>query len=394
MKIYLIAGEESGDLLGYNLMSGLKKIIPDIEFCGVGGSLMESQGLKSIFKMSELSVIGIFEILPNLFKLIKRKNQVIDDIIRVNPDALITIDSPDFCLRVAKKVKQKTSIPTIHYVAPTVWAWRKRRALKMAKYIDHVLALFPFEKSLLLESGLSCDFVGHPIVGQQIAKPNEVTDFRKKFNLGTKKIILILPGSRIGEVKRLTDIFKETLNIVSQQFPEFALVIPTTKSVESLVKELTNTWHEKPIILANSTYSYEVYNSYKKAAFKEATVALAASGTVSLELATNSVPMVIAYDVNFLSRVILKFLLKIKTVTLVNIVTGTDVVPEFLGAKCQPEAIAEALIDLLHSKELRNKQIESYKICMARLVPEGDLNQGDFAAAKVIEHLNYSRKTL
>ena len=181
---------------------------------------------------------------------------------------------------------------------------------------------------------------------------------------------------------------------MSQKFPEFALVIPTTKSVESLVKELTNTWHEKPIILANSIYSYEVYNSYKKAAFKEATVALAASGTVSLELATNSVPMVIAYDVNFLSRVVLKFLLKIKTVTLVNIVTETDVVPEFLGAKCRPEAIAEALIDLLHSKELRNKQIKSHKICMARLVPEGDLNQGDFAAAKVIEHLNYSRKTV
>ena len=392
MKIYLIAGEESGDLLGYNLMSGLKKIIPDVEFCGVGGSLMESQGLKSIFKMSELSVMGIFEILPNLFKLIKRKNQVIDDIIRLNPDALITIDSPDFCLRVAKKIKQKTSIQTIHYVAPTVWAWRKGRALKMAKYIDHVLALFPFEKSLLMESGLSCDFVGHPIVSQQTAKPKEVNDFRNKFNLGKRKIILILPGSRITEVKRLIRIFEKTLDLVNHKFPEFALVIPTTKTVESLVKEFTKTWSNKPIILTNNNYSHEAYNSYKRAVFKEATVALAASGTVSLELAVNSVPMVIAYDVNFLSRIILKFLLKINTVTLVNIVAETDAVPEFLGANCQPAVIAGAIIELLNSHELRGKQIESHEICMARLLPEGDLTQGSFAAAKVVQHLNYNRK--
>lgn len=390
MKIYLIAGEESGDLLGYNLMSGLKKLFPEVEFCGIGGSLMESQGLKSIFKMSELSVMGVFEILPKLPQLIKRKNQVINDIININPDALITIDSPDFCLRVAKKVKQKTDIKTIHYVAPTVWAWRRGRALKMAKYIDHVLALFPFEKPFLLNSGLSCDFVGHPIANHQIANPSEVTIFRKKFDLGKKKIILILPGSRIGEVKRLINIFEKTLDIVNQKFPEFELVIPTTKGVESLVKELTKTWSKKPIILNTNNCSYEVYNSYKKAAFREATVALAASGTVSLELALNSVPMVIAYDVNFLSRIILKFLLKIKTVTLVNIVTETNSVPEFLGAKCQPVAIADALMELLNSQELRSKQIEVHKVCMARLMLEGDLNQGDFAAVKVIEQLNYN----
>ena len=151
---------------------------------------------------------------------------------------------------------------------------------------------------------------------------------------------------------------------------------------------------KKPIILTNNNYSHEAYNGYKRAAFKEATIALAASGTVSLELAVNSVPMVIAYDVNFLSRIILKFLLKINTVTLVNIVAETDAVPEFLGENCQPAVIAGAIMELLNSQELRGKQIESHKLCMARLLPEGDLSQGSFAAAKVIEHLNYNRKTV
>jgi lipid-A-disaccharide synthase len=326
--------------------------------------------------------MGIFEILPKLPSLIKRKNEIIDDIISVQPNILITIDSPDFTLRIAKKIKRMTNIKTIHYVAPTVWAWRKNRAKRMAKYIDYVLALFPFEPKILQESGLKSYFVGHPIVNYKIATSSEVNSFKDKYGLKEKKILLVLPGSRYSEVKRLTGTFEKSLKPVIKRFPNYELIIPTTKNVEPYVRGVTLNWAKQPIIISSSN------ESEKKAAFYSANVALAASGTVSLELALNEVPMVIAYDINFFSRMLMNYLVKIDSVSLVNIVTGSKIIPEFIGKRCRPEFISKALLELMSDKKVRDVQANVQSRCISLLRPNGSRLERYFSALKVFEILD------
>lgn len=384
MKVYLIAGENSGDYLGSELILGLKQFYTDtdISFFGIGGPLMKDCGLNSLFPMEELSLMGIFEIFPRLPALIKRRKEVIEDIISVRPDILITIDSPDFTLRVAKKIKRMTNIKTIHYVAPTVWAWRKGRAEKMSTYIDYVLALFPFEPKILNESGLKSHFVGHPIASYKVASRSEVRQFRDKYKLEKKKILLVLPGSRLSEVKRLVGIFEQSLKLVNKRFPNHEFIMPTTGNVEGYVRKATANWIKKPIIIPSS------HESEKKAAFCEADVALAASGTVSLELALNVVPMVIAYDMNIFSRVLLHYLLKIDSVCLVNIVSKSKVIPEFIGSRCRPELIANALSKVMIDKKSRDSQASVQLNCINLLKPREDSQGKCIAALKVFEIIN------
>jgi len=200
MKVFIIAGEPSGDRLGGALMAGLKSLRSDITFDGIGGTDMAAEGLTSRFDMSELSVMGIAEILPKYKSLMARINETAQAVIDAKPDVMITIDSPDFSLRVAKRVKAASDIRTVHYVAPTVWAWRPGRAKKMARYIDHVLALFPFEPPLMEAEGMACDFVGHPVVGEKIATHREAAAFRQAHEIGDAPLMLVLPGSRRSEV--------------------------------------------------------------------------------------------------------------------------------------------------------------------------------------------------
>ncbi len=195
---FLIAGEPSGDKLGAQLMAGLKELHPDVRFSGIGGPLMEGQGLTSDFPMGELSVMGVLEILPRLPKLLRRVRATIDRVAQISPDALITIDSPDFCLRVAKGVRNKApGIGTVHYVAPTVWAWRPGRAAKMARFVDHVLALFPFEPPYMEAHGMTCDFVGHPVAREVTPSASECAAFRAEIGVAPdQRLLLVLPGSR------------------------------------------------------------------------------------------------------------------------------------------------------------------------------------------------------
>ena len=211
MKVFIIAGEPSGDRLGGALMAGLKSLRPDITFDGIGGTDMAAEGLTSRFDMSELSVMGIAEILPKYKSLMARINETAQAVIEAKPDVMITIDSPDFSLRVAKRVKAASDIRTVHYVAPTVWAWRPGRAKKMARYIDHVLALFPFEPPLMEAEGMACDFVGHPVVGEKIATHREAAAFRQAHEIGDAPLMLVLPGSRRSEVARLSDVFGDAV---------------------------------------------------------------------------------------------------------------------------------------------------------------------------------------
>lgn len=354
MRLFLIAGEPSGDRLGAALMQGLKQLDPEIRFSGVGGPLMCEEGMQSLFDMNELSVMGIAEILPKYRHLKRRIAQTAEQVVTERPDALITIDSPDFSLRVARLVKDQSDIHTVHYVAPTVWAWRPGRAAKMAKTIDHVLALFPFEPPFMQAEGMACDFVGHPVVAEPVASDAEVLQFRQTHGIGDDPVLLLLPGSRRGEVSRLAPVFGETLRKVLDWRPEIHLVVPAAGAVAGLVKDLTADWPKPPIILDPRDKPTHVAQAEKRAAFRAANVALAASGTVSLELAASSTPMVIAYDMSWLSRQIISRMLKIDTVTLVNLVSETRVVPEYIGADCRPELIAPAILDVLNAPDAQN----------------------------------------
>ena len=378
MKVFIIAGEVSGDKLGGALMAGLRSLT-DVSFDGVGGPLMQEQGLVSRFEMDELSVMGLAEILPKYKALKARIREMADAIIATKPDVLITIDSPDFCLRVAKLVKTQTSIPTIHYVAPTVWAWRAGRAAKMAKHIDHVLALFPFEPPYMQHAGMTCDFVGHPVVSEQVASDAEAQAFRDKHNV-TGPLVLALPGSRKGEVTRLSDRFGDTLGQVAAHHPQATFVVPCAGPVTSLVRELTQRWPVTPLLIpAQATAT-------KRAAFRAADVALAASGTVSLELAANQTPMVIGYDMAWMSRIIISRMLQVDTATLVNLVAETRVIPEFLGKNCVADDMAAALLAVLDDPSAQN---DAMRMTMQRLGAGGE-DPGLRAARSVLAALEHT----
>ena len=381
MRVFVIAGEASGDRLGAALMAGLKQL-ETVEFQGVGGPLMEAEGLTSQFPMEELSVMGIVEVLPKYFHLKRRIQEVAKAILEAKPDVVISIDSPDFCLRVAKIVKANSDIRTVHYVAPSVWAWRAGRAAKMAKGIDHVLALLPFEPSLMEAAGMACDFVGHPVVSEPQASEAEVAAFRDETGLGDAPVLMVLPGSRRGEVARLGPIFGEAVREVCAARPDLRVVIPTTASRADDVRALVADWPGCPVVVAPQGEA-EADTARKAAAFGAADYALAASGTVSLELAAADVPMVIAYDAAWLSRQIIAWMLKIDTLTLVNLVSETRAVPEFNGKDCRAELIAPGVLRMMENP---GAQRDAMRVTMERLGRGGEA-PGLRAARAVLKRL-------
>jgi len=386
MKVFLVAGEVSGDKLGATFMAGLRQLKPNVTFEGVGGELMEAQGLQSLFPMDELSVMGLVEILPKYFHFKRRIKQTAKAVINARPDVLVTIDSPEFSMRVAKLVKKWSSIRTVHYVAPSVWAWRPKRAEKMAHHIDHVLALLPFEPPYMEAAGMSCDFVGHPVVSEPQASESDAAAFRLKFGIGDSPLLMVLPGSRKSEVTRLSPIFASVLQEACFQFEDLKIVLPAARPVAGLVETLVKSWHlsAEVLVLDPRDYSQEDGLSLKRAAFKAADLALAASGTVSLELAAAGTPMVIAYDMNPLSRFLISRMLRVDTANLVSLVSETRVIPEFLGKDCQPEFIAPAVIETLNNP---SPQISAMRITMERLGSGGE-DPGMRAAKAALNNLN------
>lgn len=384
MKYFLIAGEPSGDQLGASLMSGLIHLDPDTTFSGVGGQAMQQHGLTSLFPMDELSLMGIWEVLPKYLHLKRRISETAQAVIDAAPDVLVTIDSPDFSLRVARLVRAaRPDLRTVHYVAPSVWAWRPGRAVKMAKVIDHVLAILPFEPPLMQAAGMTCDFVGHPVATSDVADANEATLFRNAHGIAhDAPVVLCLPGSRRSEVARLAARFDEALMRLRDRVPEIRVVLPTVPGVSGMVREMTRRWPTAPIVIEET--------DEKRAAFAAADLALAASGTVSLELAANRIPMVIGYDMAPLSRLIVGALLRTDTVTLVNLVSETRTVPEFLGRNCQPGPIALALQDALEDGTTRMSQMDAMDLTMDRLGKGGEA-PGLRAARSVIQAITEPR---
>lgn len=395
MKVFIIAGEASGDKLGTEMMKGLQHLAGDkVQFAGVGGAGMIGQGLASLFPMDQISIMGIGEILSQYQALKRYIQQTVEAVLQFQPDVLITIDLPEFNLRVARQVKARSSIRTVHYVAPTVWAWRPKRAAKMAPYIDQVLALFPFEPPYMRAAGMQCEFVGHPVVTDPQATPCEVAAFRKAHDIDGAPLLLVLPGSRRSEVLRLLPVFGATVTALVQQHPALRVVVPTVSAVAGQVQSAVAGWPGQPIVLAPQTQTraqtqtqaaqaLHSGHSDKRAAFAAADVALAASGTVSLELAAAATPMVIAYDMAWLSRQIIGRMLRVDTVTLVNLVSETRVVPEFIGANCRPDKIVPALAALLSHPEAQHNAMQS---TMTKL-GQGGTNPGIRAAQATLSGL-------
>lgn len=337
--VFLVAGEPSGDVIGGRLMAALTELTGgDIRFAGVGGAHMREQGLDSLFAMEELSVMGLSEVLPHLPRLIRRIRETAAAVDAAVPHALVTIDSPDFTRRVARRVRLR-SIPRIHYVAPTVWAWRPWRAEGFARDFDHLLALLPFEPPWFESVGLSTRFVGHPVV-ESGADEGDGHAFRVRHAIAPDAtVVCILPGSRHGEVTRLAGDFGAALRIAAGRRPGVRVVVPTVDAVAPLVERESTGWPGQPIILRGSAEKYD--------AMAASNVALAASGTVALELALARVPTVVAYRVAPLTHWLVRRLVSVEFASLVNIIEQHEVVPELIQGDCRPERLADQLERLL-----------------------------------------------
>jgi lipid-A-disaccharide synthase len=352
-KIFLIATEESGDRLGANLMKVLRQRLGGaVQFEGVGGRAMAIEGLTSRFPIEELSIIGLAAVVRQLPAIMRRIRETADAVIAAQPDILIIIDSPDFTHRVAKRVRAKAPhIPVVDYVSPTVWAWRPGRARAMKPYIDHVLALLPFEPDAYEKlHGPPCSYVGHPLT-EQIGqlRPNAAEQGRRD---GKPPVLLILPGSRRSEIKHHMTAFGMTLTRLQAEGVAFEAVLPTMPHLEEAITAALKYWKIQPRVV--------IGEDEKRAAFRIAHAALAKSGTVTLELALAGVPMVAAYRTGAMEAFILRRAIRVNSVILANLVVGENVVPEFLQENCRSERLLPALRDVLSDSPMRRKQLEAF----------------------------------
>lgn len=355
-KIFIIAGEASGDLLGLKLMQEFKSQNPDVKFIGVGGPLMKSQGLKSIFPMEELSIMGFFEILPHLKKLLNRITETANYIIKEQPDAVITIDSPDFCFRVVKKIQKFKNIKKIHLIAPSVWAYRAKRARKIAAIYDLLLAILPFEPPYFEKYGLKTLFIGHPIMQNApdlTKKQQENALFRQKHQIAPNdKVICLMPGSRNSEVNKIFPEFIAALNLLAKDDNNIKIVIPTIDKTRKIVTKMAQ----------NLSMPYFLIDQkQKESAFFASDFALAKSGTNSVELSLFQIPMLIAYKVNYLSYLMIKSMIKVKFVNLINLIKNREVIPEMIQDKCSANSIYDSLKEMMQNKELCLKQVQESK---------------------------------
>jgi lipid-A-disaccharide synthase len=351
--VFLIATEESGDRLGAALMKILRQRLGGaVRFEGVGGRAMAREGLDSLFPIEELSIIGLAAVVKQLPKILRLIRQTADAATDAAPDVLVIIDSPDFTHRVAKRVRARDGrIPIVDYVSPSVWAWRPGRARAMRTYVDHVLALLPFEPEAYRKlQGPPCSYVGHPLTEQLTSlRPNPDEAKRRE---APPPVLLVLPGSRRSEIRHHMADFGATLARLAEQGAAFEPVLPTMPHLQGAVAEGVKTWPVQPRIV--------IGEPEKRAAFRIAHAALAKSGTVTLELALAGVPMVTAYRTGAMEAWILRRAIKVNSVILANLVVGANVVPEFLQEDCTPEKLAAALRDLLGDSELRRKQVEAF----------------------------------
>lgn len=377
--IYLIAGEPSGDLLGGRLMIALTALTGgEVRFAGIGGERMAIAGLDSLFPMSELSLMGIAEVLPQVPRLLRRIDQTVAEIRSLRPAVLVTIDAPSFTLRVARRLADD-GIPRIHYVAPQVWAWRPGRAARLAGRIDRLMALLPFEPPFFTAHGLDCRYVGHPVL-ESGADQGDGARFRARHRVPAHApLMAVLPGSRRSEVTRLLPIFGETVRRLVRGLPDLRIAVATVPGVAAQVAAAVQDWPGHPALVRDESEKHDL--------FAAADVALAASGTVALELAMARTPTIVAYRFSPLSWIAVKAMIKVRYAALPNIILDRMVVPELLQGDCRPDRLEEALRRLIANRAERTEQRVAADAVIDRLRGDADEAPSRRAARVVLESL-------
>ena len=350
-KIFILTGEPSGDRLASKVISKLKNSKLDIDYLSVGGEHLKALGIKSLYDLKEITYLGFTRVLLNIFKIKKKINQTVDKIIEFDPDILFSVDSPDFTLRVAERVKKlRSEIKTIHYVAPQVWVWREHRVKKLKKFLDHILLLFPFEKKYFEKENINCTFVGHPLLEDNEKNKIDISNIIGE----DKKIISIFSGSRSSEINVLMPILLKFIKMMKEKYNDIHFIFHTTNEHRATLKNQVS--HED---LENcDVISDEKIKSY---ILKKSFFAVAKSGTISLEICNANVPSIIIYKINFINFFIVKMLVKVKFANIINIAAGKEIIPELLQEKCNAKNIFNKVDEFLTNPELSSNQINKFK---------------------------------
>ncbi|GBQ05515.1 lipid-A-disaccharide synthase [Saccharibacter floricola] len=377
--IWILAGEASGDVIGARLMQALHRHDPSLVFAGLGGGRMEALGLRSLFPMRELSIMGFVEIIPRLKALSQRLLEAEQDIELRRPDLVITIDSPGFSFRLLRRIAP-LGMRRLHYVAPQVWAWREKRLRHYKGLWDRLLCLFPFEPEWFAQRGFEGRFVGHPVLQSGVTHGVAERFYMRHDVERDSRILLLMPGSRRSEIPRLMPIFKKMVTQLHRYYPKLSVVVPATPLMAPLVRKMLASWECQPIIVTDLHDKHD--------AFAAADCALTKSGTSTLELAMAYVPMAVTYRVNPISAFIARRLLKVPYVAMVNLLAGREVVPELLQERCTPQCLAQTVKELMDNPEKAKAQREAYTVVLEKLAPTGGRTPSDAAAEEVIELLN------
>jgi len=347
-RIFIVTGEPSGDKLAAKVISKLKQTDNNIQFLSVGGEHLKALGIKSLYELKEITYLGFTKVLLNVFKIKRKINETVNKIIEFDPDILFSVDSPDFTLRVAKKVKKiKPSIKTIHFVAPQIWVWRENRIKQLKTFLDHVLLLFPFEKKYFDKENIKSTFVGHPLLEDQEKNKIDISQIIKK----DKKIFSIFPGSRMSEINVLVPILFDFVKLMNKKYKDIFFIFHSTKEHIQLIKNL---------ILKEEFINCEAIcdEKIKSYILKQSIFAVAKSGTISLEICNAKVPSVIIYKMNIINFFIIRMLIKVKSPNIINIAADDEIIPQLLQSKCNSNDIFKTVDRLLNDKENLQKQIQ------------------------------------
>jgi len=346
-KIFVLTGEPSGDKLASKVISQLKSSRSDIEYLSVGGEHLKSLGIKSLYDLKEVTYLGFTRVLLNIFKIRKKINETVKEIVKFKPDILFSVDSPDFTLRVAKEVKKlDPNIKTIHFVAPQVWVWREHRVKQLKSFLNHVLLLFPFEKKYFEKEGIQCTFTGHPLLEEQSKSKVDINQIIKE----NKKIFSIYPGSRLSEINVLTPILFEFVKMMNEKYKDLFFAFHSTAEHVQLIQNL--------LLKENFKNCGAIGDEkIKSHILKSSMFAVAKSGTISLEICNAKIPSVIIYKMGMINFFIVKMLVKIKFANIINIAAEEEVIPELLQSKCNPKDIYNTVDKLLSNKQALENQV-------------------------------------
>lgn len=379
--VFVVAGEASGDILGARLIAALRRRRPALSFAGIGGPAMAAEGVASPFPIADLALMGFAEVLPKLPLLRRRMAQAVEAVQAARPAVVVTVDSPGFTLRLAARLRP-LGVPIVHYVAPQVWAWRPGRVPKIARRIDRLLCLLPFEPEMFRAAGVDARFVGHPVL-ESGAGEGDADRFATRHGLAPDEVpLIVMPGSRAGEIGRLLPVFGATLSRLAEAQPRLRPVVPLAPAVAAAVAEAVRGWPGRPILLAEASEKPDAY----AAARARGGAGLIKSGTSSLEVAAGGVPMVVAYRVHPISAAIARRLMRVRFASLVNILAGTEVIPEYLQQACTPDRLAEGLASLLSNPAARAAQIGRFAAVLATLRPPAGL-PSEAAAEAILDLL-------